>query len=121
MKGIEKLSDNLVFFDGYLFLTNDDEIEEGDYYISQSLVAVKIKNTTDFVNSDCKKIFAHLPHGDCKYLQGVHLLPSCRKSKNDVVVGFEFNGIIDKDTTNGCTKLGGDWKFVDWREYKKMK
>jgi hypothetical protein len=120
MKEVEKLSNKLVFVDGYFLFINDDEIKDGDYYIAKSIIGIQIKKTTDFVNSDCKKIFAHLPHGDCKYLQGVHLLPSYCKSMNDVIVGFEYNGIINKDIVDGRTKIGGDWKFMDWIEYKKI-
>jgi hypothetical protein len=39
---------------------------------------------------------------------------------NDVIIGFEHNGIIDKDAINGRTKIGGDWKLMDWVEYKKI-
>jgi len=120
VRRIQKLSDNLIFVDGYLLFINDDEIKEGDYYLDESLISIQIKKNTDFVNSDCKKIFAHLPHGDCKYLQGVHLLPSYFSSKNDVIVGFEYNGIINKDIVDVRTKIGGNWKFMDWIEYKKI-
>lgn len=81
VSGELKLTRNFDFYNGSeyqnIYITNDEEIKEGDWFYDLDTNYIKIKQSWEnsHLNFNSKKIIAHLPLNNLPILEGVPLLP----------------------------------------------
>jgi hypothetical protein len=84
----------IIYIDGYSLIVSDEEIKEGDCYLSPSGIWFYNHLNPNHVK-ECKKVIAHRPLTDAPILEGVALLPDWEETEETIKSNY-YNELEDR-------------------------